>query len=221
MKKDIHPELVDCKVTCSCGNTFVTKKLLHILSSRYSLTCKDNQKFISVHSHNELEFLNSIEGSFFDDNVVYVSDAGMPGISDPGATLVKYCISNGIQYDVLPGANAVLTSFVASGFSQHRLQKLLKELQIKAPKRELFVAKELTKKFQRYFKGSAEQILNQLKETAIKGEWAVVIQAGEGVNSNLSVEDILSLDIPKKAASKLIAKITGQNPKKCYQNLLL
>ncbi len=243
--------------TLLCEDTRVTKKLLHILSSRYSLTCKDNQKFISVHSHNESEFLNSIESSFFDENIVYVSDAGMPGISDPGAALVRYCVSNNIQYDVLPGANAVLTSFTASGFTQtqflffgflphkgsdretalskalfngyvtvlyespHRLQKLLKELQIKAPQRELFVAKELTKKFQRYFKGNADQILNQLKETGIKGEWVVVIQAGEGVNSNLSVEDILSLDIPKKAASKLIAKITGENPKKCYQNLLL
>lgn len=243
--------------TILCEDTRVTKRLLNILSSRYSFTCKDKQTFLSVHSHNEAEFLGKIDSSFFDNNVVYVSDAGMPGISDPGAALVRYCIDNGIKYDVLPGANAVLTAFTASGFVQpqflffgflphkgsdreaalskalfngyvtvlyespHRLKKLLKELQAKVPQRELFVAKELTKKFQKYFKGNAEDILNELADTNIKGEWVVVVQAQEGTVSNLSVEDILSLDIPKKAASKLISKITGENPKKCYQNLLV
>lgn len=249
-------QALSCADTLLCEDTRVTKKLLQILSSRYSLTCKENQTFISVHSHNESEFINSVDKTFFDKNIVYVSDAGMPGISDPGNVLVKYCIDNGIKYDVLPGANAVLTAFTASGFSAtqflffgflphkgsdreaalnkalfngyatvlyespHRLQKLLKELRAKVPTRELFVAKELTKKYQTYFKGSAENILNKLQGTNIKGEWVVVVQAGEGINSNLSVEDILSLDISKKAASKLIAKITGENPKKCYQSLI-
>jgi 16S rRNA (cytidine1402-2'-O)-methyltransferase len=46
-----------------------------------------------------------------------VSDAGMPCVSDPGATLVDYCIKNEIPYDVLPGANAILTAYAMSGFS--------------------------------------------------------------------------------------------------------
>ncbi len=49
-------------------------------------------------------------------NIVYVSDAGMPCVSDPGASLVQYCIENDLKYDVLPGANAVLTAFAMSGF---------------------------------------------------------------------------------------------------------
>ena len=54
----------------------------------------------------------------------------------------------------------------------------------------------------------------------IRGEWVVVIEASQGKSSSLSEQDILALDIPKKAASKLIAKITGENPKECYQRLL-
>jgi 16S rRNA (cytidine1402-2'-O)-methyltransferase len=93
----------------------VTKKLLHILHERYNLERKE-QEFISLHSHNEQDFIEKTTPSFFESNVVYVSDAGMPGISDPGQLLVKYCQENAIAYDVLPGANALLTAFVASGF---------------------------------------------------------------------------------------------------------
>ncbi|MDD4884481.1 MAG: rRNA (cytidine-2'-O-)-methyltransferase, partial [Sulfuricurvum sp.] len=57
-------------------------------------------------------------------------------------------------------------------------------------------------------------------ENEIRGEWVVVIEASEGKGASLSETDILALDIPKKAASKLIAKITGENPKECYQRLL-
>ena len=42
----------------------------------------------------------------------------MPCVSDPGASLVEFCIQNNISYDVIPGANAVLTAFAMSGFEQ-------------------------------------------------------------------------------------------------------
>jgi len=98
-----------------CEDTRVTKKLLHILNERYQLERKE-QEFISLHSHNEAAFIEKTSSEFFEKNVVYVSDAGMPGISDPGQLLVRYCQDNGIEYDILPGANALLTAFVASGF---------------------------------------------------------------------------------------------------------
>ncbi len=238
-----------------CEDTRVTKKLLQILTSRYSFTCKENQKFISVHSHNEFDFIKNLKPSFFNEHVVYVSDAGMPGISDPCALLVKYCIQNNIIYDVLPGASAVLTSFIASGFNEtkflffgflphkgserekalqkalfngyttiiyespHRIEKLLKELIMLTPKRKIFIAKELTKKFQKYLKATAKEILDTLQGN-YKGEWVVVIESAEAINSNLSVKNILELGLPKKVTSKLISKITGENPKKCYEMLL-
>jgi len=104
-----------------CEDTRVTKKLIHILKERYNTSFKENQEFISLHSHNEKSFIEKLESSFFEQNIVYVSDAGMPGISDPGQMLVRYCIDNNIAYDVFPGANALLTAFVASGFIETQM----------------------------------------------------------------------------------------------------
>lgn len=100
-----------------CEDTRVTKRLLSLLSEKYRLTfsCENFQSF---HHHNEQKILATFDSSILKDkNVVYVSDAGMPCISDPGATLVDFCIKNDIEYDVLPGANAVLTAFAMSGFN--------------------------------------------------------------------------------------------------------
>jgi len=239
-----------------CEDTRFTKKLLHILKERYNTTFKEDQEFISLHSHNEQAFVEKLEPTFFEQNIVYVSDAGMPGVSDPGQTLVRYCIDNGVEYDVLPGANAVLTAFVASGFcetqmlffgfldhkgnsreqqlqeamqngyttvlyeSPHRLEKLLNEIAKADASRQLFVAKELTKRYQRYLHGTAESILEELGGN-FKGEWVVVIDAGKShASSAISEKDILLLDLPKKVQAKLIAKITGENTKACYQRLL-
>lgn len=94
-----------------CEDTRVTKKLLNLLQIDYS-----NKTFYSMHSHNENEIISKIDVSIFDKNVVYVSDAGMPGISDPGSKLIQFAQKNNIKYDVIPGANAVLTALVASGF---------------------------------------------------------------------------------------------------------
>ena len=49
-------------------------------------------------------------------NVALVSDAGTPGISDPGFFLVRACVEAGIRVEVLPGATAVIPALVASGF---------------------------------------------------------------------------------------------------------
>lgn len=237
-----------------CEDTRVTKKLLHFLRERYNITTEE-PKFISLHSHNEAEFIMSLSPDFFDQNVVYVSDAGMPGFSDPGQMLVRYCIDNNVEYDVLPGANAALTAFVASGFietkmlffgflphkgndrasafqealfngyttvlyeSPKRLNKLLSEIAVAAPERRVFLAKEITKRYQHFYRGTASELAAKM-ENEIRGEWVVVIEASEGKGASLSETDILALDIPKKAASKLIAKITGENPKECYQRLL-
>jgi len=239
-----------------CEDTRVTKKLIHILKERYNTAFKEDQEFISLHSHNESAFVEKLEPSFFEQNVVYASDAGMPGVSDPGQVLVSYCLENGLKYDVLPGANAVLTAFVASGFcetkmlffgfldhkgasrseglhqalhngyttvlyeSPHRLEKLLLELDKEAPQREIFLCKELTKKYQRYLRGTASEILKTL-DGNFRGEWVVVIKASAAQNSSaVSENDILALDLPKKVQAKLIAKITGENVKEIYQRLL-
>ena len=249
-------ELLSQADTLLCEDTRVTKKLIHILKERYNTAFKENQEFISLHSHNEKEFVEKLSPDFFLQNVVYVSDAGMPGVSDPGQALVAYARANAIEYDVLPGANALLTAFVASGFeetqmlflgfldhkgasreagllralhngfttvlyeSPHRLEKLLQEIAKEAPSREIFLAKELTKRYQTYLKADAATLLLELGGE-FRGEWVVVIPASEAhAASAITERDILELDIPKKTQAKLISKITGENTKACYQRLL-
>ena len=94
-----------------CEDTRVTKKLLNLLNIPL------NKEFISMHSHNENEVISKLNPEILKTKeCVYVSDAGMPGISDPGSKLVQYCQENDIPYTVIPGANAALTAYVASGF---------------------------------------------------------------------------------------------------------
>lgn len=104
--------------------------------------------------------------------------------------------------------------------SPYRLEKLLLEIQIEEPTRELFLAKELTKKYQKYFHGTAGEALENLDKN-FRGEWVVVISVSEAQSeSAISQKDILALDLPKKVQAKLISKITGENTKVCYQRLL-
>ncbi len=100
-----------------CEDSRVTKKLFLLLSQKFNLSFNPD-KFIPMHSHNEKELLSTIDKTIFDKDVVYVSDAGMPGISDPAYHLIKFCQQNSIKYDILPGANASLLAFVGSAFSE-------------------------------------------------------------------------------------------------------
>lgn len=71
---------------------------------------------ISYHDHNEKsrseELIALLKSG---KNGALISDAGMPGISDPGYVLINRCRDEGISIDVLPGANAALTALVLSG----------------------------------------------------------------------------------------------------------
>jgi 16S rRNA (cytidine1402-2'-O)-methyltransferase len=100
-----------------CEDTRVTKKLLNLISLRYDIIFP-NFQYISLHSHNEKSFLTKENQQLLINNkCIYVSDAGMPCVSDPGSLLVEFCLQNNIAYDVLPGANAILTAYASSGFS--------------------------------------------------------------------------------------------------------
>lgn len=78
-------------------------------------------KAISYHEHNkEKSGPKIIEDLKNGLNVALVSDAGMPGISDPGEDLVKLCIEHGIEFYVLPGASAVINALVGSGLNTRK-----------------------------------------------------------------------------------------------------
>jgi 16S rRNA (cytidine1402-2'-O)-methyltransferase len=103
-----------------CEDTRVTKKLISLINQKLNFPIDTtNKEFLSVHSHNEQKFTTEeYITQYKNNNCVYVSDAGMPCVSDPGAILVNCCIENDIEYDVLPGANALLTAYAMSGFNE-------------------------------------------------------------------------------------------------------
>ncbi len=94
----------------ACEDTRQSLKLLNHFNIRKTL--------ISYHKHNENgkseDIINRlIEGK----NIAIISDAGTPGISDPGAIIVKRCIEENIEFEVYPGATAITTALVYSGLN--------------------------------------------------------------------------------------------------------
>ncbi len=107
----------------------VTLRVLAELAAADVVLCEDTRhtrgllrrhgieaRLLSYHEHNEAErtaeLLPRLEAG---ERVALVSDAGMPGISDPGARLVRAALEAGVPVTVLPGASAVETALVASG----------------------------------------------------------------------------------------------------------
>ncbi|MEA2017692.1 MAG: 16S rRNA (cytidine(1402)-2'-O)-methyltransferase [Campylobacterota bacterium] len=241
-----------------CEDTRVTKKLLNLISAKLEITFPPYE-FISIHSHNEKEFVSQNDSNLIIKNCIYMTDAGMPCVSDPGSFLVDFCLNNNIEYDVLPGANAILTAYASSGFTQnatsftffgflphkgknrsdmldkvmnsenlailyespHRLLKLLEELNKIDSTRTIFLTKELTKKFQTRYKGTVSDILEEISKTEIKGEWVIVIEQKELENRGIiTYDDLIDLKLPPKQKAKLISKLTGENIKDIYNNLI-
>jgi len=93
-----------------CEDTRVSKKLLEKFQIRVSL--------ISNHKFNETKNLSKIINILNDNKIVsMISDAGTPGISDPGAILISECVKQNINVTPLPGSSAVTTAVSTSGFS--------------------------------------------------------------------------------------------------------
>lgn len=94
-------------------DTRVTKKLLNHLGI--------NKTVYPFHAHNEHKILQSvIDKVKSNETTVLVSDAGTPGISDPGFLLIRACVDAGIKINCLPGPTALIPALVASGFPSDR-----------------------------------------------------------------------------------------------------
>ncbi len=75
----------------------------------------------SIHAHNERAGAQTVvDAVSAGKRVAYVTDAGMPGVSDPGERLVRACLDAGLVVEVVPGPSAVLTALVLSGFPTDR-----------------------------------------------------------------------------------------------------
>ena len=107
----------------------MTLRALRVLRECAAVYCEDTRNtgalmnkleisrpLISCHEHNERARAEEIgERVLNGEAIAFVSDAGMPGISDPGERLIAHCIEHGIPFEVLPGASASLTALITSG----------------------------------------------------------------------------------------------------------
>ena len=99
-----------------CEDTRHTRVLLE----RHGLRAR----LLSYHAHNEAERVAQLLPRLAEERVALVSDAGLPGVNDPGARLVDAALDAGIPVTVLPGPSAVETALVASGLRAERYRFL-------------------------------------------------------------------------------------------------
>jgi 16S rRNA (cytidine1402-2'-O)-methyltransferase len=168
---------------------------------------------VSYHEHNEaMRTAELIERIASGEKIAVITDAGMPGLSDPGARLLRKCIERNLPYTIIPGPSAILTALLGSGFSlerfsfhgflpvksgqrerelraaaqreetsvyfesPYRLTKTLAACTQIMPERQICVARELTKKFEEFRRGIAEELLSHYQARPAKGEITLVIE---------------------------------------------
>jgi 16S rRNA (cytidine1402-2'-O)-methyltransferase len=173
---------------------------------------KIDKPFVSYHEHNEaMRTAQLIERIAAGENVALITDAGMPGFSDPGVRLIRECIKRELPFTIIPGPSSILTALLGSGFSMekfcfrgflpiksgrrerelrattereettiffespYRLTKTLKACIDIMPDRELCVARELTKKFEEFRRGTAAQLHAHYEVHPPKGEIVLLI----------------------------------------------
>ncbi len=171
-----------------------------------------HKPLISYHEHNEaMRTAQLVERLAAGEKIALISDAGIPGISDPGARLIRECIKRALPFTIIPGPSSIPTALVGSGFSTekfffggflpiksgrrerelrsaatreetsiyfespYRLIKTLKASIDILVERQLCVARELTKKFEEFRRGTAAELLAHYETHPPKGEIVLVI----------------------------------------------
>lgn len=114
---DASARLIDTFKNASlvaCEDTRSTAKLLGMLG------IENRPRLVALHEHNEDELAKTIVEQARDSDVVLVSDAGMPGISDPGYPIVALAAKEGVTVTSVPGPSAVITALAISGLPTDR-----------------------------------------------------------------------------------------------------
>lgn len=204
----------------------ITVRALEVLKSADRIACEDTRRsgillshhgitgkpLVALHEHNEIRKAPELVAAAKAGEVIaFISDAGMPGVSDPGYRLVQACLAAEVDFDVLPGPSAVLTALIGSGLpchafrfggflsvksgkrrsamlaalesgetgiffeSPHRIVSTLEILLEIAPAAKVCVARELTKKFETYHRGTPEELLAWFKAHGTKGEMVILM----------------------------------------------
>ncbi len=171
---------------------------------------------VSYHEHNEaMRTAELVERLAAGETVALISDAGMPGLSDPGGRLIRKCIELDLPFTIVPGVSAITTALVGSGFgmenfcyrgflpvkcgqrerelnaaaerlettiffeSPYRLNKTLGACAALMPDRRLCVARELTKKFEEFRRGTGAELLAHYEMRPAKGEITFLVAGKE------------------------------------------
>jgi 16S rRNA (cytidine1402-2'-O)-methyltransferase len=190
----------------ACEDTRHSRRLLEHLGIR-------DKELFALHDHNEkVKSAALVERVLHGAKLVYLSDAGTPGVSDPGYRLVNAAHAAGVPVEVLPGPSAVVTALAGSGLpsdafyfggflpvksgrrtrelgeslarretsiffeSPHRLAGTLAILRELDPLREACVARELTKKFETYHRGTVASLHEEFAVRPPKGEITLLIR---------------------------------------------
>lgn len=156
------------------------------------------------------------------EKIALVTDAGSPGISDPGERVVRAAIAGGFRVEAVPGPSALVAALTASGLptdefhfvgflphksgqrkrkletlksvegtlvfyeSPYRVEKLLGELDEIFGKCQVVLARELTKRFEQFLRGSPSELLEQLRAKGPRGEFVVLV--GAAVSTSTSTD---------------------------------
>ena len=171
-----------------------------------------NRPLISLHEHNEAQRSEEmVKRLTAGESIALLTDAGTPGISDPGFRVVRSCIERGLAFTVLPGPSSILPALVGSGLplhefyfggflpvksgrrknilesalsrgetsiffeSPHRIAKSLAVLAELAPDRQVCVARELSKKFEEYWRGTAAELSALAEKQPPRGEICLLV----------------------------------------------
>ena len=170
--------------------------------------------FISYHKHNEAARAAELVGRLArGENVALITDAGTPGLSDPGLRLIRECVNHELPFTIVPGPSSIPIALLGSGFSTekfsfrgflpvksgrrerelrtaaeheettiffespYRLVKTLRACNTIIPDRQLCIARELTKKFEEFRRGTAAELLAHYEAHPAKGEIVLVVSA--------------------------------------------
>jgi 16S rRNA (cytidine1402-2'-O)-methyltransferase len=218
---------------------------------------------ISCHQHNILSRLPVLlERLHAGQQLALVTDAGMPGISDPGYELVQACVAEGIAVIPIPGPTAAITALSASGLptdrfcfegflptkgaerrarlaalqpetrtmilyeAPHRLLQTLQDLsEICEVNRGVVVSRELTKRYETFWRGSLEDAIAHFTTTEPRGEFTLVIAGATVTEPELPSEEVvrksiaalIEQGISKSQASRQVAKELNLSRREVYQ----
>ena len=114
---DASPRLVECLETAQYIAAEDTRTLYKLAQA---LGIKVTAKTFSLHEHNEGDRVGQLVQLAAEHDVVVVSDAGMPTVSDPGFQLVRGCVAAGVDVTIIPGPSAVLSALAVSGLPTDR-----------------------------------------------------------------------------------------------------